>query len=244
MILLNGPALSSAQEESKAIDPQADKILRQMSEYLDTLDAFTIHAENSLDTLLDSGQMLQLGRAVDVSVRRPNRLRANVRGDVVEQEFYYDGNSITLFGKKVGLYATMETPPTIEEAMDHAVESFGLVAPLVELIYRDSYHILTENVDSGFYAGMSTVFGVECHHLAFRGDETDWQIWIENSETPLPKKVVITSKWLAGAPQFTALLTQWDVSVQLEDDLFTFVPPEGTYKIEFLPVEKSVTPKP
>jgi hypothetical protein len=243
-MLFSLTALGRAQEESTAIDPQADKILRQMGAYLDTLEAFTLHTENSLDTVLDSSQMLQLGRAVDVFVRRPDRLRANIMGDVFDQELYYDGKSITLFGKKVGLYATMEAPSNIEEAVDHAIDSFGLVAPLAELIYRNAYDVLTEDVKSGFYAGVSTVLGVECHHLAFRGGETDWQIWIENSETPLPRKFVITSKWVAGAPQFTALLTQWDVSVQLEDDLFTFVPPEGTHKIEFLPVEESESPKP
>jgi hypothetical protein len=243
-MLFSLTALGRAQEESTAIDPQADKILRQMGAYLDTLEAFTLHTENSLDTVLDSSQMLQLGRAVDVFVRRPDRLRANIMGDVFDQELYYDGKSITLFGKKVGLYATMEAPSNIEEAMDHAIESFGLVAPLAELIYRNAYDVLTEDVKSGFYAGASTVLGVECHHLAFRGGETDWQIWIENSDKPLPRKFVITSKWVAGAPQFTALLTQWDVSVQLEDDLFTFVPPEGTHKIEFLPVEESESPKP
>ena len=96
-------------------------------------------------------------------------------------------------------------------------------------------------MQSGFYAGLSAVLGVECHHLAFRGEETDWQIWIENSERPLPKKCVITTKWVAGAPQFTALLTNWDVSPQLKDSLFTFVPPGKAQKIEFLPVDESET---
>jgi hypothetical protein len=243
VIVFNLPALGRAQDEAQAVDPRADKILRQMSEYLNSLDGFYLHTENSLDTLLDSGQKLQLGRAVDVFVRRPDRLRANVKGDVFDQELYYDGKSITLFGKKVGLYATMEAPSHIEAAMDHAMESFGLVAPLVDLIYRNSYDLLVEDVQSGFYVGLSTVLGVETHHLAFRKDEIDWQIWIENSETPFPKKFIITTKWVTGAPQFTALLTKWDVSPQLGDGLFRFEPPEGAHKIEFLPVEKSATPK-
>jgi hypothetical protein len=235
------PAFGTDPGDPPPIEAKADQVLRQMSEYLNSLEQFTFHTENSVDTLLSSGQKVQLGRAVDVFVRRPDRFRANVKGDVLNQELFYDGKSITLFGKKVNYYATMEAPPNIEAAMDHAMDSFGLVAPLADLIYRNSFDILTEDVQSGFYAGLSTVLGVECHHLAFRGDETDWQIWIENSERPLPKKFVITTKWVAGAPQFTALLTNRDVSPQLKDSLFTFVAPGKAQKIEFLPVDESET---
>ena len=64
-ILLNLPSWSSAQEEKKEIDPQTDRILRQMSEYLNTLEQFTIHIDNTVDTLVSSGQKVQLGRAGD-----------------------------------------------------------------------------------------------------------------------------------------------------------------------------------
>jgi hypothetical protein len=240
-ILLSFPAFGADSGNPPTIEAKADAILRQMSEYLNSLEQFTFHTENSVDTLLSSGQKVQLGRAVDVFVRRPDRFRANVEGDIFDQELYYDGKSITLFGKKVNYYATMEAPPKIEAAMDHAMDSFGLVAPLADLMYRNCYDILAEDIRSGFYVGLSSVLGVECHHLAFRGDETDWQIWIENSNRPLPKKFVVTTKWVAGAPQFTALLTNWDVSPQLKDSLFTFVAPGNAQKIEFLPVDESET---
>jgi hypothetical protein len=87
----------------------------------------------------------------------------------------------------------------------------------------------------GFYVGLHSVHGVECHHLAFVGEDVDFQVWIENSKTPLPRKVIITSKLVAGAPQFTALLSDWNVSAQLPDSLFSFVEPEGAEKIGFLP---------
>jgi hypothetical protein len=237
LLVLSLPALSIAQEEQPSVDPKADRILRQMSEYLNTLEQFTVHTENSLDTLLSSGQKLQFCRAVNVSVRRPDRIRANMKGDLSDQELYYDGKSITLLGKRVNYYATVEAPPNIEAAIDHAEESVGLVAPMADLIYRNCYDLLMEDVESGLYVGLSAVLGVECHHLAFRASETDWQIWIEQGERPLPRKFIITSKWIAGAPQFTGLITRWDLSPQFRDSLFTFVAPEGAHQIGFLPPE-------
>ena len=236
-VMLSFPTFARDSLAGQAIDAKADKILRQMSDYLNTLEQFTIHLENSVDTLIENGQKIQLRRSVDVYIKRPNRLRADINGDIFEQQLFYDGKRVTLYGKKVNYYATVKIPGTIESAMDYAEQSFGLVAPAADLVYRNSYDILIEDVQSGGYAGLSSVFGVECHHLAFRGKDTDWQIWIENSETPLPRKFVITSKWLAGAPQFTAFLTDWNVSAQLEESLFTFLAPDKAEEIEFLPTE-------
>ena len=241
LLLMSVPALSGAQEKKTSIDPQADNILRQMSAYLGGFQQFTFHIENSVDTLLPCKQKLQLSRAVDMFVKRPNRLRANIDGDRVSQELYYDGKSITLYGKDVNVYASLDAPPTIDAAMDYAIGFYGLVAPMVDLIYGDSYEILIENVQSGSYVGLSKVFGVECHHLAFQGAETDWQIWIENSKTPLPRKIVITSKWVAGAPQLTAFLNNWDTSTSIKESIFSFKAPDTAEKIEFLPADKIAT---
>ncbi len=238
LLLLNLPALGIAQEKEPAIDAQADRILRQMSDYLGGFHQFTFHIESSVDTLLPCNQKLQLSRAVDMFVKRPNRLRANIDGDQVDQELYYDGKSITLYTKDVNVYASLDAPPTIEAAMDYAIVSYGLIAPMVDLIYKDAYEILIGDVQSGSYVGLSKVFGVECHHLVFRGAETDWQIWIENSRTPLPRKIVITSKWVAGGPQLTTFLNKWDASTPIKESIFSFKAPETTERIEFLPAAK------
>jgi hypothetical protein len=233
-LILSVPTLSGAQDKNASIDPKADSILRQMSDYMNTLEQFIVRAENGVDTLLSTGQTLQLGRSMEIFVRRPDRLRGNMNRGGFDQEFYYDGKSITLFTKGVNYYATTEASSNIEAALDDAEESVGLVAPFADLISRNAYDNLIEDVMLGYYVGLSNVFGVECHHLAFRGEETDWQIWIENSEKPLPRKFMITSKWVAGAPRFVGLITGWDLSPELKDSLFTFVAPEGAEEIEFL----------
>ena len=74
-----------------------------------------------------------------------------------------------------------------------------------------------------------------CHHLAFRQKEIDWQIWIEDSPTPLPRKFLITDKQAKGL-QFTAWLSQWNTAPQLEDGLFVFVVPAKAEKVDLRPV--------
>ena len=129
------------------------------------------------------------------------------------------------------VYTTIKSPPEIDAALDHAIQAFNLRAPLADLIYTKAYENLTSEVISGFYAGLHKVQGVPCHHLAFREKDIDWQIWIEDGPTPLPRKFLITDKNAKGL-QFTAVFTKWNTSPQLENALFTFVPPEKAERID------------
>jgi hypothetical protein len=60
-VLLSCPALAQDSGGEPAVDAKADKVLRQMSEYMNTLEQFSIHGESSVDTMLATGQKIQLG---------------------------------------------------------------------------------------------------------------------------------------------------------------------------------------
>ena len=227
-------AFAGETSNPNTIEPKADQALRQMSDYLNSLKDFSFRTENTTDEIAMAGSKVQFGQTVDIYVRRPDRLRANVAGDLENQQFFFDGRSVTLFNKDKNVYASIDAQGEIEPALEHAQIAFEINAPLADLIYRDSYQILPANAHSGHYIGLHFVRGVQCHHLLFIEDDIDWQIWIENSPTPLPRKMVITSKWLAGGPQFTALMSYWKTSARLPEDLFVFTPPVTAQKIEVL----------
>lgn len=223
-------------EDASTIEPEAAQVLQQMSDYLGSFEQFKFRSENTIDRVMRSGQQLQMSAHVDIAIQRPNRFRVNRRGDIVDQEFYFDGKTLTLYGKRVNYYATMTASETVDinTALDLAREEVGVIAPASDLVYQDAYQGLMEDVESGIYVGTSTIDGVEVHQLAFRGSEVDWQIWIEKGDKPLPRKYLITSKWIAGAPQFTAVFSDWDTSATLEDALFQFSPPPEAEEIEFI----------
>jgi hypothetical protein len=223
------------------IESQATQILKQMSDYLVGLKQFSFQADTTEDVLLTSGQRVQYGKSVTVYVRRPDRIRADSVGDKDNRQFFYDGKTITLIDRNKNCYASINAPPGINAALDYAQQAFNLRAPLAELIYSRSYECLTDEVISGHYEGLHEVQGIPCHHLAFKQKDVDWQIWIENSQTPLPRKLVITDNKVHGL-QFTALLSKWNTSASLEDSLFTFVPPEKAEKIGILPAVPPAPP--
>jgi len=236
----------SAEAPKKAkvpdIDPKAGEVLQQTCDYLKNLRQFSVQAEITEDVLLTSGQRIQSGRSLEAAVRRPDRLRAESVGDMDNRLLVYDGKTITLLDRTKNFYTTITAPPDLDAALEHGTQAFNLRAPLADLIYTKAYEYLTEGVLSGFYVGLSKVQGVPCHHLAFREKDIDWQIWVEDGPTPLPRKFLITDKTAQGL-QFTAVFTKWNTSPQLEDGLFTFVAPEKAEKIDILPAAAPASPK-
>jgi hypothetical protein len=214
-----------------------------MSTYLSGLEQFGVETENTIEVVLRSGEKIQFDNPAEGWIKRPNKLRANRKGDIVNQEFYYDGKTLTLYNPDQKYYASVAAPPTIEETLDFAMGSLDVYAPGGDFLYKNAYEILMEDVVSGFYAGRSVVDSVKCHHLAFRGNEVDWQIWIQEGSKPLPKKFIITSKWMTGAPQFTVVVKSWNLSPKLADDAFSFVPPQDGQKIDFIRLAKGGTPQ-
>ncbi len=233
-LFLLAPAWSAdkpAQAKTPKIEPKALEILKQMCDYLKGLQQFSCQAEITEDVLLTTGQKIQLGKSVETSVRRPDRMRAEIQGDAENRQVVYDGKTITLLDRSKNVYTTIAAPAEIDAALNHAIQAFNLRAPLADLIYTKAYENLTDGVIFGFYAGLHKVQGVPCHHLAFRQKDIDWQIWIEDGPTPLPRKFLITDTKAKGL-QFIALFSKWNTSPQLEDALFTFVPPEKAEKID------------
>ena len=97
--------------------------------------------------------------------------------------------------------------------------------------------IRVTDVVSGAYLGWSYVNGIQCHHLAFRAAQLDWQIWVQTGDVPLPMKYVITSKWVTASPQYTARFRNWNTSPKLAAGHFEFTAPKGAKRLESMPVD-------
>ncbi len=225
------------------VDPQAEKLLRRMSDYLASRQQFSLKAESTLEAVLTSGQKIQFDSPATLEVSRPNKLRAHRKGDIVNQEFFYDGKTLTLYSPRENLYATTAAPPTLDAMLDFAREKLDVIAPGAEILYGNAAERMLKVTTSGFVVGPSVVAGIKCTHLAFLGAEVDWQIWIEDGDKPLPRKFVLTSKQVTGAPEFTVLVRSWDLTPKLTEREFTFVPPKGAKKIEFLQLTAEAKPK-
>src|SRR5262245_37038852 len=212
----------AADPQPAGIDPQADKLLRRMSDYLDSLQQFSMKTESTLEAVLTSGQKVQFDSPATAIVSRPNKLRANRKGDILNQEFFYDGKTLTLYNPKENLYATTAAPPTLDELFDFAREKLDIIAPGTDLLYTKAADKMLKASSSGSVVGTSLVAGAKTTHLAFRAADVDWQIWIEDGDKPLPRKFILTSKQVKGEPNFTVVIRSWDLTPKLTNQEFVF----------------------
>jgi hypothetical protein len=218
-------------ERKDAIDPHADEWLRRMGDYLGGSKFFSVNAEIWQDIQISSGQQIQAGRTITLQVRRPDRLRAEVHSPRRNRQLIYDGQQITLSDRLHNFYGSIRLSGSLDDAMDKAVERFGIEMPLEDFLRSDPYRDLIRDVQSGSDIGLVDVMGKQCEHLAFTQGNIDWQVWIETGARPVPRKFVITYKDEPGTPQFTAIFSKWDFNTPLPDFLFKFAPPPGATKI-------------
>lgn len=215
-------------------DPQALQYLRQMSDYIAGLPQFSVQGYTTMEAITSSGMTLDADRKAEVYVQRPNHIRVNSYVPDHNRQIFYDGGTATIYSPDKNLYATFPAPASID-GLVAAARNRGIALPLADLIVSRPYDSLMANVRHGYYIGTSYAAGVLCRQLAFRQKDLDWQIWIEDSATPVPRRVAIVDRAMPGSPRYTATLTDWNTSPSFGPDMFTFVPPAGAQKISITP---------
>jgi hypothetical protein len=222
----------AAPPPGRAIEPKADQMLKQMTDYLAKLQTFELRSSAIDEVVTNTGQKLQVASESKVTVERPNRLRSEQMGAAQGLSFLYDGKTMTLACKANNSYATAPAPPTLDAAIDQARKQFRIEAPGADLLYSRPYEILTEQVTSGKFIGRETINGTPANHLAFEGEDVDWQIWIQEGPQPVPVRFVIVSKKVKGQPEFAVELSDWKTQASVDDTTFQFQPPQGAKRVQ------------
>ena len=232
-IVLGGGAIAPAQ--AQALDPLATEVLQSMSDYLAATEGFSVNADIDVEVVARTGQKLQFSSYASMVVQRPTGMFIQRRGPLADAELFFNGNQITLFGRRINAYAEIPLSGTIDDAIRTVESETGLPLPGADLLFANSYAVLSDGVESSTYLGTGYIDGVEVHHLAFREADVDWQLWVQTGDRPLPMKYVITTKWVTGAPQYSMRLRDWNTNPRIDPNRFTFTPPAGASRLEALP---------
>jgi hypothetical protein len=122
---------------------------------------------------------------------------------------------------------------------DYVYNEYGYTVPTSDLLVDNPHDALLSGIDSGRVVGTATVAGEKCHHLAFRQDNVDWQIWIQAHGQPLPRKLVVVHKLLPESPKWSGTFTTWELNPDLKPEHFKFEAPAGMKQIELLPADEA-----
>jgi hypothetical protein len=222
--------LLAAASAARADD--AAKILKSMTDYLGSQKTLSASFDSDIEIITPGLQKIQFASSGQMKLSRPDKLRVRRTGGYADVELVYDGRKISIYGNNAKSYVQADLPGTVDQMIDALQARSGVGLPGTDLLFSDAFDVMMASVLDGEHVGLGVVDGVECEHLAFRGPDTDWQIWIETGAKPVPRKYVITSKTLAGAPQYTLRIRDWKTDAFTDADTFVFKPPAGVTKVD------------
>jgi len=232
---LGMPALVLAQAPDStpvAAPVSPEEILRGAANYLKTRPAFTFKNQIQYDNILSGGDKAQYHATQTIYVQRPNRLRSNYEGDFRHTEVFYNGATFTWLDVDQNMYYQAPAPDNLDALIQMLLSRANSPIPMATFVTSDPFSAYDPNNFTSRYLGLSTVNGQPSHNILVVGKESNWQIWVSTGAQPLVQKVVITYKTLPGAPQYTALFTEWTFPSSQPASLFQFTAPANAIAIQ------------
>ncbi len=220
--------------DSPAETEAALAVLERMSAYLASRAAFRFHAEVEYDAVQTWGQRIEFGNSREVVVRRPDRLRIDILDrDGSSEILSYDGAHVWIASPTQHAYARMEQAGELEQVLEQLASAYDSPTQLADLIDPGLYARLRPAIESGHRVGLVRLDGRPCEQVAFRTDRVDFQLFVEQGGTPVPRRLVVDYRDEPGRPQFRARLEDWDLSPDLPDAYFHVTPPLGAQRVAF-----------
>lgn len=213
------------------VDQTAVDAIKAMSKYLSSLPKAALTTEGTMDVVTADGQRIQMDGNTSYELGRPG-FAIKYASDKKTRNFYYDGKQFTEYSPSLGYYSTVPAPATNREALDAIYNHYGIRLPLEDLFRwdDDANGSRIENFRAAYNLGTVTLDGVKTTHYAFREPDVDWEVWIDQGDKPLPRKLSIVDRTDPARPAFTTRL-KWTANPSFSNSDFTFVPGPGAMKI-------------
>lgn len=218
-------AAATSAEEARAL-------LMAMAAFLAGQDAFSVKLVAGYDVVQASGQKIEFVEARNITLARPDRLRIEERAGGNASTVLFDGSKMTVWNGAEGVFAQVDQPGSIDDAVVYFVRDLGMRLPLAPLLITRLPAEFERRVRTIDYVEMTEAFGEPAHHLAGRTDTVEFQVWIADGEHPLPLRIVLTYAD-PGQPQYWAQFSEWNLRPRLGAATFAFKPPPDARQIVF-----------
>ena len=236
-LVLGGAPVLAQPAPTPVLSEEADQLLRQMSAALAGAPSLALDVTSLREVELADGRTASLLTDMTIAIRRPNRLRADLRGDAVLADVYYDGRQVTVHAIPQQAYAQADAPPFIDGALALLQERLGVPLDLGALLVADPHARLAPGT-TGDVVSTTHVSGRLAWHLVLQSGPTAWELWIDQSGLPLPLLASVVRDGRRLLLRFDA----WRVAPQIAERLFQFTPPPGTRPIPFAVRQAGDTP--
>jgi hypothetical protein len=206
----------------------------EMSNFLARQQQLTLWITLTTERASESGQKVQLSSRQITYVRRPDRLAVEITSDEARTRIIYDGTAATVIDATRNLYGTIPVQGPLESVLDTLAREYGMAVPADDLLYKGAYDRIAGKIKAAQDLGRETLDGRSCRHVAFTGENVDFQMWVESREQPVPRKVVVIYKNLPGRPRCKLDIDRVETG-PIADSVFKVEVPAGAQQIRIVP---------
>jgi hypothetical protein len=236
--LFGTPVIAASEQPIRPGEQEkAERLIRQFCSFLRSQNGFSVEVDITYDNILADGEKVQYAAFQKTILVRPDRLRVDYTGDQRRTLFVYDGKSFLWLDTAKNLYITRPTASSVDAMVPTLSEELGIELPLSNLVTGEPCRKASENIVSAYYVGEGLVGRTLADHILVIGRDRTWQLWLnkEKEFEPIPLKIVITYSDLPGAPQYSAVFSNWNFNPQVTEKDFSVAPPEGARPVGILP---------
>jgi hypothetical protein len=242
------PAKKSASQAKHApaippkpeLEPKAIELLKASSARLAAAHTLSFTAVETYESQSRQGHPIVFASHTEVTVQRPDKLRAITLGDGPASEFYYDGKTMTAFAPAENLIAVGDAPPTLDAALEAAYHTSGTYFPFTDLIVVDPYKDMAPGLTLAYYIGQSRIVGdTTTDIVAYAGNGVFEEIWI-GAEDKLPR--LIHAVYLDDPAQLrhNLFLSNWKLDLAVPAN--AFAPSKDTASAAHIPFAHPLQP--
>jgi hypothetical protein len=232
LLLTVNPAAQAQNQSTATISAEVSDALGRMSKTLLAED-FSFESRSLRALAGPNGELLHVAHNAKTTVRRPDHLLVDAVGDDGSVKMFFDGIDLVVYSVEGKQYVRINAPGKIEDMVDVAESRLGVDFPLADFMSSDPQKTFLAGVTAGGQVGMATIDGVPCRHFFFiQSPDLEMELWVEDNDKALPRRLIVTYQTLPGRPRFIAELSNWDFASRHADTDFVFQPPTGVKQVE------------
>ena len=223
-------------QETDTVDPEAAKVVRQMSQYYQNMRGGQVEVTHTIAVDKPEGQQNSVIE-VRATFRRPREILLALVDQAGKIEVVSNAEKMTTSLSALNQYVTDDPLEDLSELatsplMAHFNAVTGRALFILDLLEKDPYGKIMQDVSSLGLEPPEKIGGMSCHHLVFGQKDIDWEMWVAEGEKPLLMQVSTDfSRAVNAQVVTTSAFDRWEVNHPPPSEVFTFSPPEGASEV-------------
>ena len=224
-----------ASAQSRRVDTMAVAILDRMSAVIGDLRSCSFTIKSDYDIESDELGLIKHTDEEQMYLQGSDKLLLRSEGDKGNRNLIYNGKMLTYFSTDKNQFGQIPIELPVIQMIDSVSKKYGIEFPVADFFYPSFVDDILSESGNLLYLGLTTVDGKECFHIAGTGKGKTFQFWVSTDAIPLPMKMVIVYTGKPQAPQYQAVLSNWQINPVLPEAIFEFMPPSRAREVKILP---------